>query len=225
MEQQTQQPAEVNTAANKKPVGEVLKNYFTATRISYMAVFTALAFILRLPWFEFSIIPAVPFLKVDFSDVFVMIAGFSLGPVAGVTVGVLKEVIYGICFTQTAFVGEIANILMILPYILIPSIIYKKRKGIKVVIISLLIACGVRTLWTIPLNYVLTFPLFLYFSFGTPWTGGMEAYLDVWYWALLFNLVKIVLVTAAVMIVYKPLSRLINLTSEKVAKRRRKTVQ
>ena len=53
----------------------------------------------------------------------------------------------------------------------------------------------------------------------------MEAYLDVWYWALLFNLVKIVLVTAAVMIVYKPLSRLINLTSEKFEKRRRKTVQ
>ena len=48
---------------NRKNIGEAFKNYFTATRMAYLAVFTALSFILRLPVFEFPIIPAVPFLK------------------------------------------------------------------------------------------------------------------------------------------------------------------
>ena len=59
------EPAEAQ-AKQKKSIGEFFANYFTATRISYLAVFTALSFILRLPWFEFNVIPAVPFLKVDF---------------------------------------------------------------------------------------------------------------------------------------------------------------
>ena len=75
----------------KRSAKAFLANYFTATRMAYMAVFTALSFILRLPWFEFPLFPAVPFLKVDFSGVFALIAGFSLGPVAGVVVSALKE--------------------------------------------------------------------------------------------------------------------------------------
>ena len=87
-------PAEtMKEVKSKKNVGEIFKNYFTATRMAYIAVFTALSFILRLPVFEFPIFPAVPFMKIDFSGVFALIAGFSLGPVAGVIVSVLKEFI------------------------------------------------------------------------------------------------------------------------------------
>ena len=75
-----------------------IRQYFTATRIAYLALFTALSFVLRLPSFEFMIFPAVPFLKMDFSNTFVMIAGFALGPVSGIIVGALKEVLYGLFF-------------------------------------------------------------------------------------------------------------------------------
>ncbi len=219
-----EQQAQVNEekpADKKKRAGEVLKNYFTATRVSYMAVFTALAFILRLPVFEFPLFPAVTFLKVDFSGVFALIAGFSLGPVAGVTVSVLKELIYALSFTQTVGVGEIANILIMLPYILIPSIIYKKRKGIKSVIISLAIGCIAQVIFSVPVNYLLTFPFFLNLFKGTTWAEGMQFYLTVWYWAVLFNFVKCLLLTAGVLLLYKSISRLIKITNEKFTKRKR----
>lgn len=200
---------------------QVLSEYFTATRMAYMAVFTALSFILRLPWFEFAIIPAVPFLKVDFSGVFALIAGFSLGPVAGVVVSVLKELIYALAFTQTVGVGELANILIMLPFILIPSIIYKKHKGIKAVLISIAIGCAAQAAISVPVNYLLTFPFFLNLYMHKPWGEGMKFYLDVWYWALLFNAVKTILLSVAVMLLYKPLSNLIKLTNRKFSKRRK----
>lgn len=200
----------------KNKIGEALRNYFTATRMAYLAVFTALAYVLYMPFLEFPIIPAVPFLKVDFSNSFVMIAGFSLGPVAGVVVGVLKEILHALTFSQTVGVGELANIMIMLPYVLIPSIVYKKRKGIKAVIVSLAIGCVCQVIWSIPTNYLLTFPFFLIAYAGAPdWTTGMDFYLSVWYWAVLFNLVKTVLITAAVLLLYKPLSKLIKITNAK----------
>ena len=200
----------------KNKIGEAFRNYFTATRMAYLAVFTALAYVLYMPFLEFPIIPAVPFLKVDFSNSFVMISGFALGPVAGVVVGVLKEILHALTFSQTVGVGELANITIMLPYVLIPSIVYKKRKGIKAVIISLVIGCVCQVVWSIPTNYLLTFPFFLIAYAGAPdWATGMNFYLDVWYWAVLFNFVKTVLITIAVLILYKPLSKLIKITNAK----------
>lgn len=217
------QPVEASTVKQKRTAKQIFADYFTATRIAYMAVFTALAFILRMPWFEFPIFPAVPFLKMDFSGVFALIAGFALGPVAGVVVSVLKELIYALSFTQSVGVGELANILIMLPFILIPSLIYKKHKGIKAVLISIAIGCVSQVIISIPVNYLLTFPFFLNLYMHKSWAYGMKFYLTVWYWALLFNLVKVLLLSAAVMLLYKPLSRLIKLTNEKFTKR--KTVQ
>ncbi len=208
----------VTVSPQKQKIGEAFKNYFTATRMAYLAVFTAIAYVLYMPFLEFPIIPAVPFLKVDFSNSFVMIAGFALGPVAGVVVGILKEILHALTFSQTVGVGEIANVLIMLPYVLIPSVIYKKRKGIKTVLITLAIGCLCQVIWSIPVNYLLTFPFFLIAYAGAPdWAAGMDFYLSVWYWAVLFNFVKTVLITAAVLLIYKPLSRLIKLTNAKYA--------
>lgn len=212
---------QTNTVVQKRTAKQVFAEYFTATRMAYLALFTAMAYILYLPWLEFRLFPAVPFMKVDFSNSFVMIAGFALGPIAGVVVGVLKEILHALTFSQTVGIGEIANILMLLPYVLIPSLIYKKRKGIKVVVVSLAIGCLAQTIWSVPVNYLLTFPFF-YSAMGYgSWSDGMQFYLGVWYWAVLFNFIKCLLITVAVLLVYKPLSRLIKLTNEKFTKKKK----
>lgn len=212
---------QTNEVVQKRTAKQVFAEYFTATRMAYLALFTAMSYILYLPWLEFRLFPAVPFMKVDFSNSFVMIAGFALGPIAGVVVGVLKEILHALTFSQTVGIGEIANILMLLPYVLIPSLIYKKRKGIKVVVVSLAIGCLAQTIWSVPVNYLLTFPFF-YSAMGYgSWTDGMQFYLGVWYWAVLFNFIKCLLITVAVLLVYKPLSRLIKLTNEKFTKKKK----
>lgn len=191
-----------------------LKNYFTATRIAYIALFTALSYVVYL--LDFSLLPGSPvsFLKLDFSNVFVMIGGFALGPVAGVIIGVLKEVIHALTVGNTAFVGELANILYILSYILIPSIVYKKHKGIKTVILTLVLGCICQCLFCWPISYFLTFPAFLK-AYGGSWQAGQQLFLDTWYWVILFNLIKTVSISIVVMLLYKPLSKLIKLTNAK----------
>ena len=154
-----------------------IRQYFTATRIAYLALFTALSFVLRLPSFEFMIFPAVPFLKMDFSNTFVMIAGFALGPVSGIIVGALKEVLYGLFFSQTVGVGELANMLFILAYALVPSIVYVKHKGIKTVIVTLIIGCVSQVVFSVPINYFINFPFFWTMTGGStrlsrPWSAS-----------------------------------------------------
>lgn len=205
------------TTEKKKRGGEALKNYFTATRMAYIAVFTAISYVLYL--FDFSLMPGTPvsFLKLDFSNVFVMIGGFALGPVAGVIIAVLKELIHALTVGNTAFVGELANILFVIPYMLIPAIAYKYKKGIKTVILTLALGCVAQCVVSVPVNYWLNFPVF-YLAYGGSWKAGQQLFLDVWYWAVLFNLIKTVLISACVLLLYKPLSRLIKMTNAKFSR-------
>ncbi|MDE7265455.1 MAG: ECF transporter S component, partial [Clostridia bacterium] len=217
-----QTEAEACVVKKKKSAGEFFKNYFTATRIAYMAIFTAISYAIGL--LDFSLMPASPvsFLKLDFSNVFVLIGGFSLGPTAGVIIAVLKELLHALTVGQTAFIGELANILIVLPYVLIPSLIYKRRKGIKTVLWSVALGCVGQCLISLPVNYFLTFPAF-YKAFGGTWAAGQALFVKVWYWALLFNFIKVLCISAVVIALYKPLSRLIKITGEKFAKLKKKT--
>lgn len=212
---------DVTRAEQKKSAGEVLAGYFTPTRIAYMALFTALSYAVGL--LDFSLLPGTPvaFLKLDFSNVFVMIGGFAMGPVAGVIIAVLKELLHALTVGNTAFVGEFANILFVLPYLLVPAIIYRKHKNIKTVLWTLAIGCIGACLVSMPVNYFLNFPAFTV-AFGGTWEAGKQLFADVWYWALLFNLIKTVSVSAVVLLLYKPLSLLIKKTAEKFEGKKRK---
>ncbi len=209
-EEQVRSVQAQRTYAQKKNVKEVFKNYFSATRIAYIAVFTALSLALR--FLQFVILPAVSFLKFDFSDVFVLIGGYALGPVAGSVILVLKEVFYGVIHgSSSVYVGELANILTTLPMLLITSVLYKKHKGIKSVLIFMAVASLVRVACSFPINWLLNFPAFCAFD----WNKGMDMFMLNWHWVTLFNLIKTAILAVVTLLVYKPLSRLVKLTNEK----------
>ncbi len=206
------------TDDGNKKTNNRAKEIFSSKNMARMAVFTALAYLLYMPIFEFSIIPTVSFLKIDFSNSFVMMAGFALGPIAGMIVGVLKEIMHALTFSSTVGVGELANILIMIPYVVIPSAIYKKHRNIKTVLITLAVGCFLQAVWSIPVNYLLSFPFFVA-AFGGSWSGGMALYLEVWYWAVLFNFVKTLLISAVVLLLYKQFQRLFNFIFNKERRR------
>lgn len=197
----------------KKSIKKAAAEYFTATRVAFIAVFTAIAFVLR--YLEFPVVPAVSFLKLDFSNVFPLLGGYALGPVAGVAIGVIKELLW-IFNSSTGGVGEIANILVMLPFVLIPSLAYKKYKGIKSVVLFLTLGCLAQVLWSFPVNLFLNFPVFLAFD----WNAGMSFFMGVWYWVMAFNLVKVAVLAVLTLLMYKPVSELIKATSARFSKKR-----
>ncbi len=184
----------------------VLRSHFTAPRIAYMALFTALAYVVT--FLEFPIFPAAPFLKFDFANVFFMFEGFIFGPVEAIVSIGIKELL---CFadSQTGGVGEIANFLMSIAYIIAPAIGYRFLKGRKWVTVFLVIACAIQIGISILVNRYINFPFF----------GMGDKFGDYWYWVLAFNAIKSVGISIVVFLLYKPLSRFIKMTSDKFDKK------
>ncbi|MBQ9734990.1 MAG: ECF transporter S component [Clostridia bacterium] len=168
------------------------KPLFSTRMIAGMAVFTALAY--GVSFLEFSLFPAsaVAFLKLDFSNVFIMLAGFMYGPIAALFVGVIKELLC-LIGTSTFGVGQIANMAVILIYVLPPAIIYHFKKGIKVVIISLSISCLMQTGAALLVNGLITFPLY----------GMANVFSSVVWLLVAFNAVKSISVSILTILLYK----------------------
>ena len=103
------------------------KNVNKMIKISLLA---AIAVVLM--YFDFPIIPAFPWLKIDLSEVPALMGGFAYGPVAGGVIVVLKVFLrFLIKGTETGFVGEIANIIVGLALVVPSAWIYNKNKSKK----------------------------------------------------------------------------------------------
>lgn len=196
-------------------VKAVLREHFSAPRLAYMALFTALAYVVT--FLEFPIFPATPFLKLDFSNVFFLIEGFIFGPVEAIVSIGIKECL-SLIDTQTAGVGELANFLMSTAFVIVPSVAYRFLKGRKWVGVFLLIACFVQVGTSALVNRYINFPFYgSLFGFD-----GAATFKSTWGFVLLFNLIKSVSVSLLVFFVYKPLSKFIKATDERFHKRMQK---
>ena len=176
-------------------------------RIVGTALFSALSFVVSL--LEFPIFPAASFLKLDFSAVFVLLGGFMYGPIAGVTICAVKELIRFAMGSSTGGVGEIANFLVIFSLIIVPTTVYRFKKGLPVVIITLIVGVLCMTGAALISNRFIMFPLYM-------GEGAVSAFNSLWYYIIFFNLIKGVSVSAIVFLLYKRLSALfrkINLQS------------
>ncbi len=181
------------------------KTRFTGKRIAVMAIFTALSYLV-------SLIPGIPiplfgakFLKLDFSSVFILLMSFLLGPLEGVLVCLLKETLCGLT-SDTFWVGEFANFIIVSSYLIIPSIAYRYRRTFKTVLIGVGVSCVVATGVAMLANCFLMFPCYeeVFGSIlGLSASAAWEVY---WPGVLLFNLIKTVSVGLITMLLYKRLS-------------------
>ena len=94
------------------------------------AVLGAISGILMLLEFPLPLIP--PFVKMDFSELPVVLGGFIMGPLNGSLIAVIKIVLnFLLNGTSTAGVGEIANLIYSLGYMLPAVFIYHKFRSKK----------------------------------------------------------------------------------------------
>ena len=174
------------------------KAYFTASRIAKIAMLAALAYVVT--FFEFPIFPATPYLQLDFSNVFVLLGGFMYGPLAAILISGVKELL-SLLDTSTGGVGEIANFLLTFIFVILPTLVYRFKKGLPTVIatlaagIVLLVAAGLLV------NRYINFPLYMQGS-------AASVFQAVWWYIVLFNLIKGVAVSLITILLYKRISRL-----------------
>ena len=74
-------------------------------------------------------VPLVPsFLQMDVADLPALIAAFSMGPVSGLAVCLIKDLVH-LLATSTGGVGELSNLLLGMAFVLPAGVIYKLKKN------------------------------------------------------------------------------------------------
>ncbi len=176
------------------------KKYFSASAIAKLALFTALAF--AVSYLEFPLFPAAPFLQMDFSLVFVLLGGFMYGPAAAIVISGVKECLR-LFTTSTAGIGELANFLVTFSFVIVPTLVYRFKKGLPVVIVTLAVGCLLEVGVSLLTNRYINFPLFM-------GEGAAASFAALWWYVLLFNLIKAVAVSLVSVLLYKRISWLLN---------------
>lgn len=128
-------------------------------RLVLTALLGAISALLMILEFPIPLVP--PFIKMDFSELPVILGGFILGPAGGALVALVKVALSVLMRgTDTAFIGEIANLTYSLGYMLPAVLIYRKLKTKKGAAISLFTGTVITSIIAVIMNIFVIFPLY-----------------------------------------------------------------
>ena len=186
-----------------------------ASKITYTAVFAAIATVLMYIEFPLPFMP--PFLKVDLSGAVVLIGAFIFGIGPAITMIGIKDLIH-LTQSQTGGSGELADFLMLSTLVIVAVLLYRAHKSRKMAAVGCVIGSVAMACMGMLTNYFLIIPF--YSAVGmpidailgacaavNPAINGMGAYLLIG--VLPFNLLKGAILTVIAMLAYKKLSTFI----------------
>lgn len=168
------------------------------TRIGLMSAISAvLGFFPEIPMAFFA-----PWLKLDFAYVPMLLTGFALGPVAGICVLAVKN-LFQLLTTNSAGVGQLADMLMGLAMLLPATLIYRRLNTRRGALLGMLAGTLLMTVAGVIANRFILLPFFM----GSNFASYMESnpYI-LWIAVAPFNLLKGGVVSAVTFILYKHLS-------------------
>ena len=128
--------------------------------LTVTAMLSAIAFVLMFLDFSVPLIPS--FVKMDISELPALLAAFALGPVYGMVVCLVKNLIH-LMVTSTAGAGELCNFLLGASFVIPAGLLYRRMKSRKGALIGVLIGSVIMALFSIPLNYYVTYPIYANF--------------------------------------------------------------
>lgn len=190
----------------------------TKTRIKTMvqiAMLSAIAVVLML--FEIPLPFAPAFYQIDFSEVPVLVGCFAIGPTAGAAIEFLKILLnFAINGTVTAGVGEAANFLIGCALVVPAGLIYQRKRTRQRAVAGMLVGTILMTAAGCILNaYVLLptyakafgMPMEVLVDMGSKVNGSItDLFTFVMFAVAPFNLLKGIVVSMIVFIIYKKIS-------------------
>ena len=185
------------------------------SRVRYLtvtAMLSAVAFILM--YLEIAI-PIVPsFIKFDFSDLPALLGSFALGPVCGILICLIKNVLH-LAFSNSMFMGELSNFILGSIFVAVACGLYRRKKTKKAALVSGVIAAVVMGAGSIISNFFVVYPV--YYKAGMAEEAILQMYQaivpsmkNIFQCLICFNLpftvAKGLIAVAICMLIYKPLS-------------------
>ena len=175
------------------------------------AVLSAVSFVLA--FFEFPVPLSPSFARMDLSDFPALIGAFAFGPMVGVMIELIKNLLQLIS-SSTGGIGELANFLIGASYVATAGWIYQRNKTKKTAWIAGIAGSVVMGIVAALANYYILLPLFGQFLPVDQLIASFSEFMPfiktkadvVLFNALPFNLLKGLAISAFCMLVYKRLS-------------------
>ncbi len=188
------------------------KNLFTTPVLVKISILSVISYLIM--FIEFPIVFAPGFLKLDFSDIPAIIGGFALGPVAGIFIELIKNILHFVTKSSTGGIGEIANFLIGGAFVFISSGIYHLGKNKKNAIIGCLIGTigmsivgALANLYLLIPFYANMFPIDAIVQMGTVVNKNIvDIKTLVYYGVVPFNIFKGIVMSVATAVLYKKVS-------------------
>lgn len=144
-------------------------------KITMIGMLSALAYIIMM--FDFAIPALIPdFIKMDFSELPALIGAFAMGPLEGVLICLVKNLIH-LTRSTTGGVGELSNFILGAVFVFTAGMIYRCKKSRKTAVIGSLAGALAMALVSIPSNYFLTYPVYAKFM---PIDAILAAYQEIY---------------------------------------------
>ena len=163
--------------------------------------------------FSFSV-PLMPsFIKMDLSELPALIASFTFGPVSGITVCLVKNLI-NVFFTTTGGVGEVSNFLLGTMFVAPAGFIYQRMRTKKGAMIASVVGAATMAILSLFTNYFIVYPVYTNIMPLEVIIGAYSAINphveNLWQALLWFNVpytfIKGMLSVVITMLIYKPLA-------------------
>lgn len=150
----------------KKKLGSL----FDTRKLVFTALLAAMAYVLMFLGIEVPLMPS--FITFDFSDFPAVMAALTMGPVSGIFVCLVKNILH-LMQSSTYCVGELSNFILGCALVIPTGIIGRKISSYKGAVIGALIGSVIMAFISIFSNYYLVYPFYQQFM---PIEGIIGAY-------------------------------------------------
>ena len=133
-------------------------------KLTGTAMLGAVAAVLMYMEFPIPIMPS--FIKLDVSELPALLAAYAYGPVSGIAVCLIKNLIK-LPSTSTAAVGELFNFVMGSVFSFSAGYIYSRNKSRKGALIGAVVGAALMAVLSVPFNYLLVYPAYVV-CYGLP---------------------------------------------------------
>ena len=184
-------------------------------KLTGTAMLSAVAFVLM--YIEVPLTGIMPpFIKFDISDLPAVIGAFAFGPLCGVVIELIKNLLH-LVVSQSMFIGELSNFILGATFVLVAGGIYSWKKTKLSAFLGGVAGAVVMGLVSVVSNYYLVYPVYVAVFFG----GNEQTCIDMYkliipsmktllQCLLVFNvpftIVKGLISVVISMLIYKPLS-------------------
>ena len=201
--------------SNTSTVSNIEKRRALTRMMVGSGMLAAVAVVLQ-TFLEFPIPTLIPsFIKFDLSDLPALVGAFAYGPVSGIAIELIKNLIH-CAVSKSATVGELSNFILGATFVAVAGLIYKKNKTKKTALIGGVVGAIVMGIMSFPSNLYVVYPF--YYSVGYSKDAVLGAYQVIMptvktipQCLLVFNvpftIIKGLVCVIVTMLIYKPLSR------------------